>query len=443
MANFAGGVDIGLGKHCVNNLKSNVDAKKDEAALNYDLASKTGKPNFGEMLIKQQAILKRVHCYNHKKLIKLECMLLTMPEDVRPGDERKFFEAAKKYMDQNFGGDKPGEFCVSATVHLNENRPHMHYLFVPCCRYEPKKKKANAPKWKCCHNDVVNKKMLDHFHPRISEFISSELGYQVSILKNDLEDRKGIVSKNLKDFKEETKQKYVSAAKAEQAEVISKTDELKKTLEVVETVANKINDKRVEAWKKVASELDELPSVPLTSKKIINGDELQRLKDNVKVLAADEEALIARGLRLDARSRELEETAKRQEQKDAEQAQKEVELIDREKAVVGVEALQKNLEREIDRKADSKLKSFLMSMGSLGYFVTDLIERAQRYAKSEKPEDVKETLGQLAEEVGEGVREVHRAAVDKWAKRDRQQSAQEQQPKAEPQKNLGRGGNSR
>lgn len=442
MAHFAGGVDIGLGMHCVNNLKSNKDANADRLALNYDLAAKSGKPNFAEMVVKQQAILDRVHCYNHKHLIKLESLAITMPEDVRPGDERKFFEAAKKYMDENFGGDRPGEFCVSATVHMNEKRPHMHYLFVPCCPNNAKKKKANAPKWKCCHNDVVNKPMLAVFHPKISEFISRELGYQVAILKNDVQDRQDFVNMSLKDFKAATKQKYVEDAKKEQAQVQAQTAALKKDLESVEKVASRMDDERVNAWGKIADEIDSLPSI--FGKKVLGGETVKRLQENFEVVATDEKAIIARTMRLDAQSRELEETAKRQAAKDAEQAAKEAELIDREKAVVEVENLQKNLDREIDRKAEGKFQGALAGLGMFGYLVQDLMERAQRYAGNAK-QDITAVLEQFGNDCGEAVCAAYRAVCDKWDERDQRQRAQER-PRHQPQqqeKNLGNDGWSR
>ncbi|WP_252220052.1 MobV family relaxase, partial [Clostridium sp. CMCC3678] len=47
--------------------------------------------------------------------------------NLSPQETRKFFEESYKYLESKVGNEN----VVSATVHMDENNPHMHFSFVP------------------------------------------------------------------------------------------------------------------------------------------------------------------------------------------------------------------------------------------------------------------------------------------------------------------------
>lgn len=95
--------------------------------------------------------------------------VVTLPEDVREGDERRFFEAAHDFMNERYGGEG---LCLCAVVHLDEPkaRPHLHE-----CRMPIVSGKLNASK-------MVNRRDLQTFHADLSKAAELALGYRVSVL---------------------------------------------------------------------------------------------------------------------------------------------------------------------------------------------------------------------------------------------------------------------
>ena len=126
---------------------------------------------------------------NKRKDLKVVCgWVVTIPDDVRPGDDKSFFKAVYKHLLEKY------PHCIAAYCHYDECqhgsektgchlKAHMHFLFVPI--YFDKKKGA----YKISANELVGKKELQSFHDELSETVAKELGYKVSIKTGEFSDK--------------------------------------------------------------------------------------------------------------------------------------------------------------------------------------------------------------------------------------------------------------
>lgn len=120
-------------------------------------------------------------------------VVVTLPKDVKPDDEKYFFDAVYDFYAQDFGEDN----IINAVVHKDEKTPHIHLDFIPVCfdkepRCQPKDfdYEANV-KWlkehdgiceRLCAKEAINREYLQNMHERLSAFVEKELGYEVEVL---------------------------------------------------------------------------------------------------------------------------------------------------------------------------------------------------------------------------------------------------------------------
>jgi len=123
---------------------------------------------------------------NKRKDLKVVCSwVVTMPENVREGDEERFFQAVYNHLKEQY------PHTVSAWVHNDEGRiilnedgskrhkGHIHYLFVPV--FHDKKK----DQYKVSANELVDRNALSCFHDRLSKAVAETLGYEVDIMTGE------------------------------------------------------------------------------------------------------------------------------------------------------------------------------------------------------------------------------------------------------------------
>jgi hypothetical protein len=130
-----------------------------------------------------------------KNLVSFAEVVVTLPKDVKPQDERDFFSICYDFFKKDFGEEN----IIYATVHKDEITPHLHLGFVPvkegkveyddgCTRskkaIEDWKKKHNgeAPTSRICYKELCDREYYYTLHPRLQEFCDSELGYHTSII---------------------------------------------------------------------------------------------------------------------------------------------------------------------------------------------------------------------------------------------------------------------
>ena len=144
--------------------------------------------------------LQEVFFYKKENLITMAEVIVTLPANVKPEDEKRFFQAVFDLNCNDFGENN----IINAVVHKDEVTPHIHIDFIPVInrekdyhgkRYGTKVKTA-FDKWQQKHqgsnerlnaSEIITKDYLSDMHPRLSVFVEQQLGYQTAILNGATE----------------------------------------------------------------------------------------------------------------------------------------------------------------------------------------------------------------------------------------------------------------
>lgn len=121
-----------------------------------------------------------------KDAVRLCDCIVTLPRSFDDSREREFFKTAYTFLSQRYGVDN----VVSAYVHKNSSRPHMHFAWVPVT----KDGRLSA-------KNVVTRLELKTLHPDMQRFMESSLGCKVEILLDSEKAGERILSTlGLKDY---------------------------------------------------------------------------------------------------------------------------------------------------------------------------------------------------------------------------------------------------
>ena len=101
--------------------------------------------------------------------------VVTMPKDLPPEYEERFFKAAYNYLANRFGVEN-GKNIVSAFVHKDEVTPHMHFAFVPVVADKKR------DRYKVSAKEAVTVSDLRTIHKSMQQELTHELGVAVNLL---------------------------------------------------------------------------------------------------------------------------------------------------------------------------------------------------------------------------------------------------------------------
>ena len=101
--------------------------------------------------------------------------IVTLPKDVRYEDRERFFDYTHDFL----VGEVGQKNVINAVVHYDESTPHLHFDFTPIIKKDGKEK--------LCCKEYSTRKYLAEFHPRLSSYVASHLGYEVEILNGATE----------------------------------------------------------------------------------------------------------------------------------------------------------------------------------------------------------------------------------------------------------------
>lgn len=161
--------------------------------LNYDLCEKQG--TVYERFLER---LSEVKCLNRDNVNVLDSLVVHLPEDVKKGDERKFFEGVYAFGCQDYGKEN----IICACVHRDETREHMHLGFIPVV--EKENKRTHKIESRVCHDEKITREYYRNLHVRLMEYMKGYLGYSVEILNGaTVNGNKTILELKSQDLKEE------------------------------------------------------------------------------------------------------------------------------------------------------------------------------------------------------------------------------------------------
>lgn len=164
----------------VNHSNENID--DDRTMFNYYFKRGTPKD--------LQQRLSEVYSIRRENQTVMAEFVITLPKDVKSGDERMFFSAVYDFYCNDFGEKN----IINAVVHNDEVTPHIHIDFAPVVTgnveysgnmtksLEEWKEKHSGELERLCCKDLISREYLRKMHPRLSEHVKKGLGYEVEIL---------------------------------------------------------------------------------------------------------------------------------------------------------------------------------------------------------------------------------------------------------------------
>lgn len=146
---------------CIDNLKTH---------LNYNLAP----PRKGTLMehIKKVCEENSVKLNNRKDLNVMCSWVVTVPKVVQPQQYQLFFQRCYDFLKERYGE----KYTLSATVHMDETTPHLHYSFIPV-GYDSKNDRLTVSS-----KLVATRTELRSCQQELSKSLDKEFGYDLGIL---------------------------------------------------------------------------------------------------------------------------------------------------------------------------------------------------------------------------------------------------------------------
>lgn len=198
----------------------------------------------------------------------------------RLGDKEteRFFQAAYDYLADFVGREN----VISATVHLDEKTPHMHFMHVPVTK-----------DGRLAANSIYDKKaqVLTHLHDGLSAYLKQ---HRFSIERGG--SGQGKAHLNTKDFKEQREAlKALNAqAEAKQLELVATRTELDRTVALLREMADQAREAEA-----ILQQEPEPPKPTLLNYKAVCDSLAQRL-ELLKRALANQQAIGDRNRKLEA-----------------------------------------------------------------------------------------------------------------------------------------------
>lgn len=236
---------------------SNEDIDPTKTKDNYELHSVQGSA-----MSRYNKRMSEVKCMQRDDVTVLDGFVVHLPEDVKPEDERKFFEAVYDFACKEFGKKN----IINATVHRDETRDHIHCSFIPVVEATVKRGEHKGEKFeKVSHSEAVPREKYQTLHTRLSEFVTERLGYEVSILNGSTVGGNKTVqelkAQRAKERAEEQEKKAVTAEK-KAAELQGQVRELSQRVNDLTEQAEQAEKRAVDAESSLVNLLDGVPPCP-------------------------------------------------------------------------------------------------------------------------------------------------------------------------------------
>lgn len=171
--------------------------------LNYDLTGRN-MPAL-EYLNKR---LSEIKVQNRADVKVLGQWVWTMPKDLDPKYREQFFAEIYRYNAEKFGAEN---ICY-ATVHLDEQTPHMHLGIIPVVKVDKVRTDGKTEKLRA--KDVFTREYLQAAHSELEKHLENALGVEVNLLTGETLGVDGI--KNFKAAKDLAKQVPILEARVEE-----------------------------------------------------------------------------------------------------------------------------------------------------------------------------------------------------------------------------------
>ena len=166
---------IGVLKHDERSEHDHVQERKNESIdnsrthLNYNLAAKRS----GTLMqhIKRVCDENNVRLSNRKDLNVMCSWVVTAPKTVKPAELPLFFKTCFDFLEKKYGK----QYTLSATVHMDETTPHLHYCFLPVGLDKKNNRLTVSSKL------VLSRSHLRTFHKELESELKTVFGRELGI----------------------------------------------------------------------------------------------------------------------------------------------------------------------------------------------------------------------------------------------------------------------
>ncbi|MCM1276476.1 MAG: plasmid recombination protein [Lachnospiraceae bacterium] len=231
--------------------------------LNYNLAA-TDQPLTQLDFIHKR--LSEIKVLNRKDVNVFCDWIVTAPQKLSENEYADFFRETYKFLNERY----VKENVISAYVHMDESRPHIHYAFVPVAI----DKKKNIPKLSA--KEVITLKELKIFHKDLSNRLNNFFGRDIGILNGATD----LGNKTIKQLKKtgENLQNYADAEIQTTTNIITKAmgkgkvlvseSDIKATQQAAATTAALVDD--INAANDSIKKIREKPTVTLQNPRSVS-----------------------------------------------------------------------------------------------------------------------------------------------------------------------------
>ena len=194
----------------------NQEINTSKCYLNYNLAEDKNQMEF----IKRRT--SEVRCLNRKNVNVMCSWVITIPETLNTKEDQSlFFKESYQFLENLYGKEN----VISSFVHLDETTPHMHFAFIPVV-YDKTKEE-----YKVSAKELINRKHLQEFHPKLENHMEKIFGRNIGILNEATKEG----NKSIEELKRMTAQKDLEALK-------SSLDAFKQELDILDYSKDKIQN---------------------------------------------------------------------------------------------------------------------------------------------------------------------------------------------------------
>lgn len=150
---------------------------------NYDLKERNGlsAKEYFDNRIKyiEELTLERTGKSIRKDAVKLCSWILTVPKDLPKQKQADFFKYGYEFLYKRYHGN--GENVITASVHLDETTPHMHFQFIPIVM------DTKGGFEKLCAKNLETRTSLAKVHQEMKSYLEKKLQCEVNILNGATE----------------------------------------------------------------------------------------------------------------------------------------------------------------------------------------------------------------------------------------------------------------
>lgn len=111
-----------------------------------------------------------VYVYRRTNVKVLVGWVVFLPDDLPPEQESVFFEAVHNFLVERYSLKN----TILSMVHLDEPRPHLHFLFMPIVPDPKHPQNDGTPGEKICAAKVLTPQELRNFHPALQRHLTSQ-----------------------------------------------------------------------------------------------------------------------------------------------------------------------------------------------------------------------------------------------------------------------------